>query len=147
MKKEADMMRELTLGAKTENLEQVLNFVNGLLEENNCPVNLVFELDIAVEELFVNIAHYAYTPGVGEATIQVSFEGESVVITFIDGGIPYNPWAKKDPDITLSLEERKIGGLGIYMVKNSMDEVGYVYKDGKNIVTIKKNLSDENITE
>ena len=134
------MMRELTLEAKTENLEQVLEFVNGLLEEKNSPMNLVFELDIAVEELFVNIAHYAYTPEIGEATIQVSFEEEDVVITFIDRGIPYNPWAKKDPDITLSLEERQIGGLGIYMVKNSMDEVDYAYIDGKNVVTIRKKL-------
>lgn len=137
------MMRELTLGAKKENLNQVLDFVNGLLEEKNCPMDLMFELDIAVEELFVNIAHYAYAPDVGEATIQVSFEGKKVIITFMDSGIPYNPWAKKDPDITLSLEERQIGGLGIYMVKNSMDEVDYVYKDGKNIVTIKKNFSDK----
>lgn len=136
-------MKELTVLAKTENLEQVLEFVNGLLEEKNSPMNLVFELDIAVEELFVNIAHYAYTPEIGEATIQVSFEEEDVVITFIDRGIPYNPWAKKDPDITLSLEERQIGGLGIYMVKNSMDEVDYAYIDGKNVVTIKKNFSDK----
>ena len=140
-------MRELTLGAKTENLEQVLDFVNGLLKEKKCPMNLVFELDIAVEELFVNIAHYAYTPGEGKATIQVSFEEEKVTITFIDGGIPYNPWVKKDPDITLSLEERQIGGLGIYMVKNSMDEVDYVYKEGKNVVTIKKKISEDNIAE
>ena len=136
-------MKELTVLAKTENLEQVLEFVNGLLEEKNSPMNLVFELDIAVEELFVNIAHYAYTPEIGEATIQVSFEEEDVVITFIDRGIPYNPWEKKDPDITLSLEERQIGGLGIYMVKNSMDEVDYAYIDGKNVVTIKKNFSDK----
>ena len=136
-------MKELTVLAKTENLEQVLEFVNGLLEEKNSPMNLVFELDIAVEELFVNIAHYAYTPEIGEATIQVSFEEEDVVITFIDRGIPYNPWAKKDPDITLSLEERQIGGRGIYMVKNSMDEVDYAYIDGKNVVTIKKNFSDK----
>lgn len=137
-------MKELTVLAKTENLEQVLEFVNGLLEEKNSPMNLVFELDIAVEELFVNIAHYAYTPEIGEATIQVSFEEEDVVITFIDRGIPYNPWAKKDPDITLSLEERQIGGLGIYMVKNSMDEVDYAYIDGKNVVTIKKKIVQKN---
>lgn len=140
-------MKELTVLAKTENLEQVLEFVNGLLEEKNSPMNLVFELDIAVEELFVNIAHYAYTPEIGEATIQVSFEEEDVVITFIDRGIPYNPWAKKDPDITLSLEERQIGGLGIYMVKNSMDEVDYAYIDGKNVVTIKKNVLNEERTQ
>lgn len=131
-------MKELTLRAKTENLEQVLEFVNNLLEEKNCPMNLVFELDIAVEELFVNIAHYAYTPKEGDATIQIFFENDHIIITFIDSGKPYNPWAKEDPDTTLSLEERQIGGLGIYMVKNSMDEVGYEYENGKNIVTIRK---------
>ena len=138
-------MKELTVLAKTENLEQVLEFVNGLLEEKNFSMNLVFELDIAVEELFVNIAHYAYISEVGEATIQVSFEEDKVVIIFIDRGIPYNPWAKEDPDTTLSLEERQIGGLGIYMVKNSMDEVDYAYIDGKNVVTIKKNVQQNNI--
>lgn len=131
-------MRQLTLRAETDNLEKVLDFVNGLLEEKNCPMYVVYELDIAVEELFVNIAHYAYTPEVGEATIQISFENDSVIIKFIDSGMPYNPWAKEDPDTTLSLEERQIGGLGIYMVKNCMDEVDYAFVEGKNVVTIRK---------
>ena len=133
-------MKELTLTAETKNLNQVLDFVNGLLEEKNCSMKEVYELDIAVEELFVNIAHYAYTSGKGDTTIRVSFEEGMAVITFIDGGFPYNPWAREDPDVTLSAEEREIGGLGIYMVKNSMDEVDYMYKDGKNIVTIKKTI-------
>ena len=137
-------MKELTLRAKTENLNQVLEFVDNLLEEKNCPMNLVFELDIAVEELFVNIAHYAYVPEEGDATIRISFVNDDVIITFIDSGMPYNPWAKEDPDTTLSLEERQIGGLGIYMVKNSMDEIGYEYADGKNVVTIKKCILDKN---
>ena len=136
-------MKEITLRAETENLNQVLDFVNGLLEEKNCPMYVVLELDIAVEELFVNIAHYAYTPEKGDATIRVSFENEDVIITFIDSGIPYNPWAKEDPDTTLSLEERQIGGLGIYMVKKSMDEVDYEYRDGKNVVTIKKKIGND----
>ena len=136
-------MKELTLRAETENLNQVLDFVNVLLEEKNCPMNTVFELDIAVEELFVNISHYAYAPEKGDVTIRIFFEEERVVITFIDSGIPYNPWTKKDPDTTLSLEERQIGGLGIYMVKNSMDEVDYVYRDKKNVVTIKKDISNK----
>lgn len=133
-------MRELTLLAQTENLEKVLNFVNDILEEHNCPMYVQLELDIAVEELFVNIAHYAYTPGIGQATIQVSVKDNYITIVFQDSGIPYNPWEKKDPDITLSLEERQIGGLGIYMVKNSMDEVSYAYENGKNVVTIKKTI-------
>ena len=100
---EVGIMRQLTLRAETDKLEKVLDFVNGLLEEKNCPMYVVYELDIAVEELFVNIAHYAYTPEVGEATIQISFENDSVIIKFIDSGMPYNPWAKEDPDTTLSL--------------------------------------------
>lgn len=134
-------MKELILHAQTENLDQVLEFVNEILEKHNCPMYVQLELDIAVEELFVNIAHYAYTPQEGSATIQVSFEEKQVVIVLIDQGKPYNPWAKEDPDITLSLEDRQIGGLGIYMVKNSMDEVDYRYEDGKNVVTIKKDIS------
>lgn len=134
-------MKELTLRAETKNLNQVLDFVNTFLEEKNCPMNTVFELDIAVEELFVNIAHYAYAPEKGDATIRIFSEEENVIITFIDSGIPYNPWARKDPDTTLSLEERQIGGLGVYMVKNSMDEIDYEYRDKKNVVTIKKDIS------
>lgn len=100
------------------------------------------QIDVAVEELFVNIAQYAYAPGIGVATIRLEIQEDPfvVVITFIDNGIPYNPLAKEDPDITLSAEERPIGGLGIYMVKKSMDEVSYEYKDGQNILRIKKQL-------
>lgn len=137
-------MQELVLLAQTENMDTVLNFVNGILKEHNCPTYVQLEIDIAVEELFVNIAHYAYIPDVGQAMIQVSVEGDVVTIVFKDQGIPYNPWTKEDPDITLSLEERQIGGLGIYMVKNSMDEVSYAYEDGQNVVTIRKNLYEKN---
>lgn len=137
-------MKELTIPAQTENLNQVLDFVNGILEEHKCPMYVQMELDIAVEELFVNIAHYAYTPNIGQATIQVSVKDDYVTIVFRDKGIPYNPWDKKDPDITLPLEELQIGGLGIYMVKNSMDEVDYVYEDEMNVVTIRKNISNTN---
>lgn len=137
-------MKELTLLAQSENMNLVLDFVNEILEKHNCPMYVQLELDIAVEELFVNIAHYAYTPNIGQATIQVSVKNDYVTIVFRDRGIPYNPWAKKDPDITLSLEERQIGGLGIYMVKNSMDEVAYTYEDEMNVVTIKKNISEKN---
>ena len=97
---------------------------------------------VAVEELFVNIAHYAYSPGTGSATIGVEIlkDPAAIAITFTDRGKPFDPLAKEDPDITLSAEERQIGGLGIYMVKKSMDEVVYEYKDGQNILRIKKNL-------
>ena len=135
-------MNELTLEAKTENLDKVLSFVDEHLEEQECPMKTQMQIDIAVEELFVNIAHYAYHPEVGPVTIRVEVQKEplAVTITFIDQGVPYDPLAKEDPDITLSAEERQIGGLGIFMVKKSMDDIAYEYKDGQNILYIKKKI-------
>jgi len=101
------------------------------------------QLDIAVEELFINIASYAYRPVDGPVTIQIDFKEDTASVVFIDGGRPYNPWEREDPDITLSAEERDIGGLGVYMVKQSMNNVDYVYEDGKNILTIEKNIQEE----
>ena len=136
-------MTELTLVAKTENLDKVLDFVNGQLEEQGCSMRAQLELDIAIEELFVNIANYAYRPEEGSVTIQVGFHGDMVSVIFIDGGGPYNPWEREDPDISLSAEERQIGGLGVYMVKKSMNHVDYIHQDGKNILTIQKQLQEE----
>ena len=135
-------MKELTLAATVENIETVTEFVNAQLEMLDCPIKAQMQIDIAIDELFGNIAHYAYTPEVGNATVRVEVSEEplAVIITFIDNGVPYDPLAKDDPDITLSAEEREIGGLGIYMVKKSMDEITYEYKDGQNILTIKKNI-------
>ena len=101
------------------------------------------QVDVAVEELFINIAHYAYAPQTGPVTVRVETEKDpkAVSITFIDGGTPYDPLAKADPDITASVEERPIGGLGIYMVKQSMDSVDYRYQNGRNMLTIRKKLS------
>ena len=134
-------MKEMTLLAKREYLDQVLTFVDTLLEEKNCTMRAQLELDIAVEELFVNIASYAYRPIDGPVTIRVSFEGNMVSIMFIDSGKPYNPWEKEDPDITLSAEERQIGGLGIYLVKNTMNQVDYRYENNQNILSIHKDIT------
>ena len=135
-------MNELTIAAKVENIPAVTAFVDQRLEALDCPVKAQMQIDIAIDELFGNIAHYAYRPGVGPATVRVEVVQNplSVVITFIDQGVPYDPLAKADPDVTLSAEEREIGGLGIYMVKKTMDAISYEYKDGKNILTLKKRL-------
>ena len=135
-------MKELTLAATVENIETVTEFVNAQLEMLDCPIKAQMQIDIAIDELFGNIAHYAYTPEVGNATVRVEVSEEplAVIITFIDNGVPYDPLGKDDPDITLSAEKREIGGLGIYMVKKSMDEITCEYKDGQNILTIKKNI-------
>ena len=135
-------MKELTVAAVVQNLDTVTDFVNEQLEACDCPMKAQMQIDIAIDELFSNIAHYAYSPEVGDATVRVEVTEEplAVVITFIDRGVPYDPLAKADPDTTLSAEERQIGGLGIYMVKKSMDDITYEYKDGQNILSIKKNL-------
>ena len=136
-------MKELTIAATVENIGTVTDFVNEQLEALDCPMKAQTQIDIAIDELFGNIAHYAYNPEVGSATVRVEVIEEplAVIITFIDKGVPYDPLAKADPDITLSAEEREIGGLGIFMVKKSMDEITYEYKDGQNILKIKKNLN------
>ena len=135
-------MKELTIAATVENIETVTDFVNEQLKAYDCPMKAQMQIDIAIDELFGNIAHYAYNPDVGEATVRVEVTQEplAVVITFIDKGVPYDPLAKADPDTTLSAEERDIGGLGIYMVKKSIEDVTYEYKDGQNILKIKKNI-------
>lgn len=134
---------EVVVEALKENLGEVSAFVDSHLEEIDCPIKAQMQLDIAVEELFVNIANYAYAPDTGKATIRLEINEEplSVSITFIDNGVPYDPLAKADPDITLSAEERAIGGLGIFMVKKSMDDMFYEYKDSQNVLTIVKKLN------
>lgn len=135
-------MKELTMDATVENIAQVTAFVDEQLEAMECPMKAQIQIDVAVDELFGNIAHYAYRPGVGPATVRVELlkEPRAVELTFMDSGIPYDPLAKDDPDISLSIEEREIGGLGIYMVKKSMDAVSYEYKDGHNILRILKKI-------
>ena len=135
-------MTELTVAATVENIDTVTDFVNQQLEALDCPMKAQMQIDIAIDELFGNIAHYAYNPKVGQATVRVEVIENplAVTITFIDNGMPYDPLAKADPDTTLSAEEREIGGLGIYMVKKSMDDITYEYKDGQNILTIKKKI-------
>ena len=135
-------MKELTIDATVENIDRVTDFVNEQLEGLDCPMKVVNQIDIAIDELFGNIANYAYNPDVGPATVRVEIKRDplSIVITFIDHGVPYDPLSNRDPDVTLSAEDRKIGGLGIYMVKKSMDGIRYEYKDGRSILMIEKNL-------
>lgn len=133
-------MKELTIAATVENIEVVTDFVNQQLEELACPMKAQMQINIAIDELFSNIAHYSYNPEIGQATVRVEVMENplAVSITFIDNGVPFDPLSKEDPDLTLSAEKRQIGGLGIYMVKKSMDEITYEYKDGQNILSIKK---------
>ncbi len=133
---------DLELEAVDENLEKVQAFVEERLEAAGCPMKAQMQIGVAVEEIFVNIAHYAYAPDKGNATVrvEVSEDPVTVTITFIDQGVPYDPLAQNDPDVTLPAEQRDIGGLGIFLTKQLMDDVNYEYRDGKNILTLKKNL-------
>ena len=133
---------ELEIEATTHRLEEVQMFVDERLEAVACPPKAQMQIGVAVEEIFVNIAHYAYTPEKGCATVRVEVSEEPVLvsITFIDHGIPYDPLAREDPDVALPAQQRQIGGLGIFMTKKLMDDIVYEYKDGQNVLTLKKNL-------
>jgi len=122
------MEREMTIEASVSNLDDVLAFVDACLED--------------VEEIYVNIAHYAYAPQTGTAKISVDIDTDKrqIVVEFRDSGMEFDPLAKPDPDTTLSAQERQIGGLGIYMVKKSMDDMTYTRSDGQNILTLYKNF-------
>ncbi|MBR1476679.1 MAG: ATP-binding protein [Lachnospiraceae bacterium] len=146
-------MESFTVEAKTENWDEVLSFLEAFLEKEECSMKAQTQISIALEEMFVNVAHYAYNDTdvpADERIARVDLEvlkdeaasgGRKVKITLTDGGIPYDPLAKEDPDVTLSAEDRQIGGLGIFMVKKSMDSVHYEYRDGKNIFTMEKAIA------
>lgn len=137
-------MNEMTVDAKIENIPVITAFVEEQLELIDCPMKAQIQISVAIDEVLNNIASYAYGGDTGQVTVRLEIAEEdrkSVHISFIDTGIPYNPLEREDPDITLSAEKREIGGLGIYMVKKSMDSVEYQYENGHNILTIKKDIS------
>ena len=131
-----------TFPAKIEALSDVLGFVDTTLEEYECPMKMQTAICVAIEEVFVNVAHYAYGEGEGDMTLGISFDEESRDITFrmSDKGVPFDPLKKPDPDITLSADEREIGGLGIFITKKTMDTVTYAYENGENVLTMIKKI-------
>ena len=136
---------EIDIEAEAQNLPQVQDFVDKRLQDAKCTEKERMQIGVSVEEIFVNIAHYAYTPKTGRATVRIEVDDDPVTvsITFIDQGFPYDPLAKKDPDVTLSAEKREIGGLGIFMTKKIMDDVVYEYKDGSNILKLVKHIEEK----
>ena len=135
-------MKEITLEATIGNIRTVTDFIDSQLDALGCSVKAQMQIDVAIDEIFGNIAHYAYVPGTGNATVRFDFIKESglAVITFEDHGIPYDPLQKSDPDVSLGAEGRSIGGLGIFLVKKTMDSMDYSYKDGKNILRLTKKI-------
>ena len=152
--------KNIKILAVLDNLSKVLESVDAQLDAADCSPKIRMQIDIAVEELFVNIANYAYVPDTGDADILIEItdscpipedcqedisdidrSGNWLRVTLSDSGTPFNPLLKEDPDVTLSAQDRRIGGLGIFMVKKSMDYMYYEFKDGKNNISICKKLS------
>ena len=135
-------MKEITVDATIENMNTVTAFVDDFLDQIACPMKSKIQINIVIDEIFGNICHYAYKDSVGAVTVRVESGNtpKAVFLTFTDNGIPYNPLETEDPDITLSSEERKIGGLGIYLVKKNMDEMKYEYLNQPNRLWMEKRL-------
>ena len=133
-------MKEIRLPARVENIDMVTDFVNEQLDELGCPVKAQIQIAVAIDEIFGNIARYAYGDEEGEAVVRVEGgdNNGSVTITFMDSGMPFDPLKRDDPDVTLSASERSIGGLGIFVVKRTMDSIDYKYEDNKNVLSIHK---------
>ena len=135
-------MTNQTFPAKTDALPDVLSYVEQTLEQYDCPMKAQMAICVAIEEVFVNVAHYAYGEGEGDMTLGIGFDENDRTITFrmTDKGVPFDPLQKPDPDITLSAEDRDIGGLGIFIAKKTMDSITYAYENGENILTMTKKL-------
>ena len=135
-------MTNKSFPAKTESLNDVLGFVDQALDNFECPMKIQMAICVAIEEVFVNIARYAYPEGEGEMSLQICFDDQSRAVTFrmTDKGIPFDPLANPDPDITLSAEDREMGGLGIFITKKTMDSLSYSYENGENVLTMIKTI-------
>ena len=131
-----------TFPAKVEALSDVLGFVDQTLESYECPMKVQMAICVAIEEVFVNVAHYAYPNGEGDLSLRIGFDERNRTVTFrmADRGIPFDPLKKPDPDITLSAEEREVGGLGIFIAKKTMDSICYAYENEENILTMIKKI-------
>jgi anti-sigma regulatory factor (Ser/Thr protein kinase) len=140
--KASENVQSKTFPAKTQALTDVIAFVEQTLEKHECSMKNQMAICVAIEEVFVNVAHYAYGDGEGDVRLDISFDEQTRDITFrlVDKGVAFDPLAKPEPDITLSAEEREIGGLGIYITKKTMDQVSYAYENGENVLTMKKRI-------
>ena len=141
-KEGGERMTNKSFPAKTEALSEVLSFVENTLEGFECPMKVQTAICVAIEEVFVNVAHYAYPESAGDLTLHIGFDEASRTVTFrmTDRGVPFDPLKKPDPDITLSAEERDIGGLGIFIAKKTMDSLSYSYENGANVLTMMKKI-------
>ena len=136
------MQEELVIEAIVDNLNAVNLFVHKSIEQFEVSKRTLMQLDLVVEEIFVNIASYAYSPNTGlvKILLKTDIEPLSISLTFIDSGVPYNPLEKSDPDVNLSVDDRQIGGLGIFLTKNFVDDISYQFVDGQNVLHLTKDM-------
>ena len=135
-------MRELTTEAVTENLQSVMDFVNDSLSDKGCSAKTLYQMELVLEEIFIHIASYAYEGDERPVVLSIDFEEEplAAVVTFKDKGAPYNPLSRDDPNLALKLENREIGGLGIFLVKKNVDAIWYEHVNGENVLSFRKIL-------
>lgn len=133
-------MSKLSFPAIPSQIEQIIDQIMTAPEVVSVPEEMLFTLRLAVEELVANVVNYAYTNEEGNLEVDIIVKDNQLSITFIDHGVPFNPLVQNDPDVTLSAEDRQIGGLGIFLVKQVMDSVEYYFVDGKNHTVIRKKL-------
>ncbi len=139
-------MKKLTVEADRRNMQAVQNFVEKeLTKDPDCIRSDVLKVHMVIDEIFGNISDYAYDDGTGNVTIAVDIDGpeKTLQLVFSDEGKEYNPLLNEDPDITLPVGKRAIGGLGILMVKNTMDEIRYEYEGGRNILIMRKRIGGQ----
>ena len=138
-------MREITVDASLDQVRPVTDFVNGTLADAGCPDRIRIQIDVAIDEIFSNIARYAYPREGGSVKVRVDTEGDplQVIIAFVDQGVPCNPLAIEIPDTTaLPADERPVGGLGLMLVRKTMDDIAYDFRDGQNILTIRRKIGN-----
>lgn len=135
-------MRELTTEAVTENLQSVMDFVNDSLSDKGCSAKTLYQMELVLEEIFINIASYAYEGDERPVVLSIDFEEDplAAIVTFKDKGAPYNPLSRDDPNLALKLENREIGGLGIFLVKKNVDAIWYEHVNGENVLSFRKIL-------
>lgn len=131
----------LTLPNDIETIPQLNEFIDSIAEEIGIDMSLTMSLNLAIEEAVVNVMDYAYPAGVkGDVEIEVVADDNWLTFTISDSGVAFDPTTKKDADITLSAEERPIGGLGIFLVRQLMDTIRYERVNGKNVLTLRKKM-------
>ncbi len=133
-------MKQMDVEAAVRNIDPVTEFVDAELRAHGCSNKALLQIAVAIDEIFGNIAHYAYAGEKGSVIVQIDVKDGLAEITFIDEGVPFDPLMSDDPDISLSAEERNIGGLGIFLVKKTMDGLEYERRDGKNILKLTKRI-------